>query len=59
MKVMNFGKMKKEIHVNKRLITLARRGMIRLPLKQGKLKNFIPIKATGKPASDIIIKERR
>lgn len=42
-----------------RLAMLAKRGALRLPLKKGRLSVFKPIKAKGKPASDIIIEERR
>jgi len=33
--------------------------MLRLPLKKGKLPPFKSVKAAGKPASEIIIEERR
>jgi len=42
-----------------RLASLAKRGMIRLPVKQGKLVPFKSVRTTGKPASEIIIEERR
>ncbi len=45
--------------VDERIGSLAKRGMIRLPLKRGKLTAFKSIEAAGKPASEIIIEERR
>lgn len=36
-----------------------KRGMIRLPRKQKKITAFRAAEATGKPASDLIIEERR
>ena len=48
-----------EAGVEERLASLARRGRIRLPLVQGKLTTFKSIETTGKPASEIIVEERR
>ena len=45
--------------IDERLASLAKRGMIRLPTKRGKLSAFKGIDTTGKPASEIIIEERR
>jgi prevent-host-death family protein len=45
--------------IEERLASLAKRGMVRLPLKKGKLPPFKSVKATGKPASEIIIEDRR
>ena len=45
--------------IDERLASLAKRGMIRLPLKRRKLPAFKSIDITGKPASEIIIEERR
>lgn len=45
--------------IDERLASLAKRGMIRLPIKHGKLTTIKGIQATGKPASEIIIEERR
>lgn len=42
-----------------KLASLAKKGMLRLPLRKGKLSYFKPIKAKGKPASEIILEERR
>jgi prevent-host-death family protein len=39
--------------------SLAKRGMIRLPRKQKKITAFRAAEATGQPASDLIIEERR
>jgi prevent-host-death family protein len=45
--------------VEERLASLAKRGMVRLPVKRGKFKKFKAIQVPGKPASEIIIEERR
>ena len=45
--------------VEERLASLAKKGMMRLPLEQGKLTAFKSIETTGKPASEIILEERR
>jgi prevent-host-death family protein len=45
--------------IGEKLAGLAKQGMIRLPLKRGKLTPFKPIKVKGKLASEIIIEERR
>ena len=45
--------------VEERLASLAKRGMLRLPLKKGKLPPFKSVKVTGKAASKIILEERR
>lgn len=45
--------------MEERLASLAKKGVLRLPLRKGKLSDFKPIKAKGKPASEIIIEERR
>ncbi len=42
-----------------RLAALSRRGMIRLPTKQGKLRGFKSIQVSGRPASEIIMGDRR
>jgi prevent-host-death family protein len=42
-----------------RLASLAKRGMVRLPAKRGRFKKFKAIRVPGKPASEIIIEERR
>jgi hypothetical protein len=47
------------VKINKKLTSLARKGLIRIPLRQGKLPPFKSVKATGKPASEIIVEERR
>ncbi len=39
--------------------SLAKSGMIRPPLEEGKLTAFKSIETTGKPASKIIAEERR
>jgi len=48
-----------EAGVEERLASLAKRGMLRLPLEQGKLTAFKSIDTTGRPASEIIVEERR
>ena len=48
-----------EAGVEERLASLAKKGMIRLSLEQGKLTTFKSIETTGKPASEIIVEERR
>ena len=42
-----------------RLATLGRKGLVRLRVKQGKLTPFRSIEVTGKPASEIILEERK
>lgn len=42
-----------------RLISLFRKGLVRLPAAKSKLKRSAPRKMTGKPASTVIIEERR
>ena len=42
-----------------RLASMGKRGMVRLPIKQERLTVFKSIEARGKPASRIIIEERR
>ena len=45
--------------MEQRLASLAKRGMVTLPLKKGKLPPFKALKATGKPTSQIILEDRR
>lgn len=45
--------------VEERLASLAKRGMVRLPIKKGRFKKFKALQVSGKPASEIIIEERR
>lgn len=42
-----------------RLASLAKRGLVRLPVKRGGFKNFKAFQVPGKPASEIIMEERR
>jgi prevent-host-death family protein len=42
-----------------RLISLSRKGLVRLPAAINRLKKSAPRKMTGKPASTVIIEERR
>jgi len=46
------------VNINKKLTSLARKGLIRIPLRQGRLPPFKSVKATGKPASEIIVEDR-
>ena len=41
-----------------RLAALSKRGMIRLPAKQGKMRRFKSIQVNGRSASEIIIENR-
>ncbi len=45
--------------LEEKLASLAKRGMINLPTKRGKLPPFKSIKAKGKPLSKIIIEDRK
>jgi hypothetical protein len=49
----------KEASLEEKLVSLAKQGKIRLPLKKGKMNPFKPIKIKGKPLSETIIEERR
>jgi len=51
--------MRNRTGIEERLASLAKRGMLRLPLKKGKLPPFKSVKAAGKPVSETIIEERR
>jgi prevent-host-death family protein len=55
----SLDRIQKNAGIEERLASLAKRGMIRLPLRQGKLPPFKAVKAKGKPASEIIMEERR
>jgi len=55
----SIDRVKNKVGVEERLASLAKRGMLRLPLKKGKLLPFKSVKVTGKPASRIILEERR
>jgi len=59
MKEVNLNPFKKGARVKKPLISLAKRGGVRLPLKHGKSRKFKPLEVMGKPLSEIIIEERR
>ena len=45
--------------IEERLAALAKRGMLRFPVKPGKLGRFKGVEAAGKPPSEIIIEERK
>lgn len=55
----NLDNIRKEASVEEKLAVLAKQGMIRLPLKKGKIKPFNTIKIMGKPLSETIIEDRR
>ena len=55
----NIRRTQRDKSVEAKLASLAKKGMVRLPLKKGKLPPFKSVKATGKPASEIIIEDRR
>ena len=55
----SIDRVKNKVGVEERLASLAKRGMLRLPLKKGKLPPFKSVEASGKPTSEIIIEERR
>jgi len=57
--IQSIDRMRNKTGIEERLASLAKRGMLRLPLKKGKLPPFKSVKAAGKPASEIIIEERR
>ena len=42
-----------------RIAMLGKKGLVKLKTKQGKLIPFKSVKVTGKPASEIILEERR
>jgi prevent-host-death family protein len=51
--------METDVNVEERLAAFAGRGMIKLPAKPVSLAPFRPVSMKGKPASAIIIEERR
>jgi prevent-host-death family protein len=57
--IQSIDHVKNNLGVEERLVSLAKRGMLRLPVKRGKFKKFKAFQASGKPASEIIIEERR
>jgi len=57
--IQSIDRVKNHVGVEERLASLAKRGMLRLPMKKGKLPSFKSVKVTGKPASRIILEERR
>jgi prevent-host-death family protein len=57
--IQSIDRIKNNTSVEERLASLAKRGMVRLPQKRGELPPFKSVKATGKPASEIIIEGRR
>ena len=57
--IQSIDRVRNKTEIEVRLASLAKRGMLRLPLKKGKLPPFKSVKAAGKPVSEIIIEERR
>jgi len=57
--IQSIDRIRNNTSVEERLAALAKRGMVRLPQKRGKLPPFKSVKAIGKAASEIIIEERR
>jgi prevent-host-death family protein len=57
--IQSIDHVKNNVGVEERIASLAKRGMLRLPLKKGKLPPFRSVKVAGKPASKIILEERR
>lgn len=55
----NLDSIEKDAGIEEKLASLAKQGMLRLPLKKGKMKPFKPIKIKGAPLSETIIEERR
>jgi len=45
--------------MEERFAALAKRGMMKLPAKRGKLRSLKTIQVSGRPASEIITEERR
>jgi antitoxin (DNA-binding transcriptional repressor) of toxin-antitoxin stability system len=45
--------------VEERCASLGKRGMLRLPSRKGVMSPFDAVQADGKPASEIILEERR
>jgi prevent-host-death family protein len=45
--------------LEERLASLGKKGMLKLPTKAQKLPSFRAIMASGKPASEIIVEDRR
>ena len=57
--IQSIDRMRNKMGMEERLASLAKKGMLRLPIKKGKLPPFKSVKAVGKPASEVIIEERR
>jgi prevent-host-death family protein len=57
--IQGIDRIKNNSSLEERLATLAKRGMLRLPQKRRKLASFKSVKAVGKPASEVIMEERR
>ena len=57
--IQSIDRMRNKMVVEEKLAFLVKRGKLKPPLKKGKLPPFKSVKAAGKPASEIIIEERR
>lgn len=55
----NLDTIEEKAGTEERLASLSKRGMLRLPLKSGMLIPIKPLKTKGRPASEIIIEEKR
>ncbi len=55
----NLDFVEEHANVEERLASLGKRGMVRLPSKKGVMLPFNAVQAGGKPASEIILEERR
>ena len=57
--IQSIDRMRNKMGMEERLASLAKKGMLRLPIKKGKLPPFKSVKVAGKPVSEIIMEERR
>lgn len=55
----SFDIIEEKAGIEERLAYLAKKGKIRLPLKRGKLTPFDALKVKGRPASRIVIEDRK
>lgn len=55
----NLDFVEEHANVEERLASLGKRGMVRLPSKKGVMSPFNAVQTGGKPASEIILEERR
>ena len=57
--IRSLDRLEEQTGLEERLASLAKRGLMRLPRRRGKLARFGGIETRGKPASQLIIEERR